>query len=188
LEGGGVTEERICKGCGETKPVELFYRNRGGRAGYEGKCKVCIEKRRRDRAGKGGAAGIRMRNVEKYRAAIAVASSLEDVAGAVGVSASRVRGVMRELGIPVPPSWSRLSKLSPLRGLKDTVEAANGGWTALLRVGSPPWERCTPEEGAEMLASLSALGKTIGDMRSGIKGRLRKLKEDDEERKNQNHK
>ncbi len=41
-----------CKQCGESKPVEAFYRQKGGRLGREARCKVCREAEKRARPGR----------------------------------------------------------------------------------------------------------------------------------------
>lgn len=33
--------EKICTGCGETKPIDQFYRSKTGRMGRAAKCKIC---------------------------------------------------------------------------------------------------------------------------------------------------
>ena len=36
------TDHKVCLGCGETKPLDAYYKNKGGLAGRQSRCKPCF--------------------------------------------------------------------------------------------------------------------------------------------------
>lgn len=37
-------DAKVCMGCGQTKPLDDYYRNKGGLAGRQSRCKPCFKK------------------------------------------------------------------------------------------------------------------------------------------------